>query len=304
MTRSHLKIYRGLPRSGKTTLAEGEASSYEDRLVGRDHIRKFIGVKGFVGSVEQEREVTELQERMILKGLRNGQVVHVDDMNLRDKYVKRLIGLAEYAEVPFQVVDLTHIDPYVCISRDANRFRSVGKSFIIDQYNRFIKGRGHPLPVPEGLLERVTPEPYLARQGSVPAFLIDIDGTVALHEGVRRHHDYHLVSQDLPNQAVIDVVRSSIGSGGLYPLFVSGRPDSCREATKHWIHKHVSVGSYTLLMRKTGDHRPDWMVKLEIFNNKIRDLYDVKYALDDRNQVVEMYRDMGLTVLQVAKGNF
>jgi hypothetical protein len=61
---------------------------------------------------------------------------------------------------------------------------------------------------------------------------------------------------------------------------------------------------FHLYMRPEGDMRKDAIVKLEIFDNEIRDNYDVQFALDDRNQVVEAYRSIGLTVLQVADGEF
>ena len=32
--------------------------------------------------------------------------------------------------------------------------------------------------------------------------------------------------------------------------------------------------------------------------------YNVKFVLDDRNRVVEMWRSLGLTCLQVADGDF
>ena len=57
-------------------------------------------------------------------------------------------------------------------------------------------------------------------------------------------------------------------------------------------------------MREEGDRRKDNIVKYEIFNKFIRDKYCVNYVLDDRNQVVEMWRKLGLRTLQVADGNF
>lgn len=85
-------------------------------------------------------------------------------------------------------------------------------------------------------------------------------------------------------------------------LFVSGRPiDPCGKLTEDWLDKHHLFGRH-LFMRQGGDHRPDYIVKQEILDllpkNRIR------YVLDDRNQVVEMWRRNGLTCLQVADGNF
>ena len=57
-------------------------------------------------------------------------------------------------------------------------------------------------------------------------------------------------------------------------------------------------------MRKTGDNRKDAIVKREIYETHIKDKYQVDYVLYDRNQVVEMWRSLGLTCLQVADGDF
>lgn len=53
-----------------------------------------------------------------------------------------------------------------------------------------------------------------------------------------------------------------------------------------------------------GDMRKDSIVKRELFDAHIRDVYDVHYVLDDRQQVVDMWRGLGLAVFQVAPGDF
>ena len=57
-------------------------------------------------------------------------------------------------------------------------------------------------------------------------------------------------------------------------------------------------------MRKEGDNRPDEVVKEEIFNENIRGNYSVRFVLDDRSKVVDMWRQLGLKCLQVAEGDF
>ena len=57
-------------------------------------------------------------------------------------------------------------------------------------------------------------------------------------------------------------------------------------------------------MRKTGDFRKDSIVKKELFDENVRGKYNIEFVLDDRNQVVEMWRSIGLVCLQVADGNF
>jgi hypothetical protein len=57
-------------------------------------------------------------------------------------------------------------------------------------------------------------------------------------------------------------------------------------------------------MRKYGDFRQDSIVKREIYERFIAPDYDILCVLDDRNSVVSMWREIGLTCLQVAEGDF
>lgn len=138
--------------------------------------------------------------------------------------------------------------------------------------------------------------------------LCDVDGTVALmgkgDPGRRGPYDWDRVGDDDPNQPVIDLVGIFHRAG--YPIvFVSGRDEVCREATEAWLYDHyVSHPSSLLFMRRRKDNRPDSEVKAEIYEQQIKGVYSVKYVIDDRDQVVRMWRALGLTVLQVADGNF
>lgn len=57
-------------------------------------------------------------------------------------------------------------------------------------------------------------------------------------------------------------------------------------------------------MRKTGDYRKDCIVKEEIYRKDIEPIYDILFCVDDRKQVVDAWRELGLTCLQCAEGNF
>ena len=58
-------------------------------------------------------------------------------------------------------------------------------------------------------------------------------------------------------------------------------------------------------MRKEYDFRPDHAIKLEMLETlKVYYNCNPKYVFDDRDSVVKMWRDQGLTCLQVAEGNF
>ena len=161
------------------------------------------------------------------------------------------------------------------------------------------------------------------------AIIVDIDGTLALMKGIRNPFDHDKVHLDLPNQPVIDLVNTLIGPDpknrqipNLDVFIFSGRMDvpfdapispdsmgddcnSVGDLTAHWLDKHLGWAAWdSLSLRKNKDFRKDRIVKKEMFDT-IKDTHDVLWVLDDRDQVVDMWRnDLGLTVLQVADGDF
>ena len=58
-------------------------------------------------------------------------------------------------------------------------------------------------------------------------------------------------------------------------------------------------------MRKDEDNRKDSIIKWELYEKHIKPMnVNILFILDDRNQVVEMWRSKGFTVFQVANGDF
>lgn len=86
-------------------------------------------------------------------------------------------------------------------------------------------------------------------------------------------------------------------------LLVTGRPEEYKCQTQQWLKDH-KIQYDALWMRKSGDFRKDFLIKKEIFQDSIRDLYRIIFVLEDRYQVVKMWREQGLTCLQVAEGRF
>lgn len=299
-----LFIYRGLPGSGKTTRAKELQKVTGARIVGRDHLRELLyGLANYKPSNSKEQEVTRLQEKMIRDGLRADQMVIVDDMNLKAKYMRRLMEIATQEGAEYSIIDLTDTPVETCVERDLARDRQVRPEQIRDLHKRFIQGKPYPLPLPETAEKPSEGLVYEPPADAPPALIVDIDGTVAKMNG-RSPYDYTKVSEDLPNEPVIGIVKLYYELG-YEILFTSGRPDSCREDTVKWIKENINLGwDYRLLMRNAGDHRKDSVVKRELFDRHIRENFRVEFVLDDRNQVVEMWRSLGLTCLQVAEGNF
>lgn len=85
-------------------------------------------------------------------------------------------------------------------------------------------------------------------------------------------------------------------------LFVSGRPRDYEKQTTEWLMSNGFPGA--LYMRDSGDFRKDSIIKEELYRRLIEPKYDVLFCIDDRKQVVEMWRSIGLTCLQCAEGEF
>ena len=151
----------------------------------------------------------------------------------------------------------------------------------------------------------------------------DIDGTIALMKGKRGPFEYHKAFEDEPNQPDIDVlIATQSYYANLYNtqvdiFFTSARENKditnklndfrdVAELTQAWVKKYIPGPSefHRFIFREAGDYRKDAFVKFEI-GKEIMEEYDVLCVFDDRNQVVDMWRN-GLNRLcfQVADGDF
>jgi hypothetical protein len=80
---------------------------------------------------------------------------------------------------------------------------------------------------------------------------------------------------------------------------MSGREDLVRGATEAWLDRH-GLPWEALYMRAAGDHRKDSVVKRELFDAHVAGRYNVAFVIDDRPQVVRMWREeLGLFVFDV-----
>jgi len=86
-------------------------------------------------------------------------------------------------------------------------------------------------------------------------------------------------------------------------ILLSGRDAVCRPETEKWLVDH-KVPYDALYMRSEGNCDADHDTKERLFWEYVAPRYDVKFILDDRNQVVDRWREMGMKCLQVAPGDF
>lgn len=151
-------------------------------------------------------------------------------------------------------------------------------------------------------------------------WIIDVDGTLA-RRGDRDPYDLTCVGKDLPNEPVVELVHALMDQVGERRIFiVSGRQDCCRVDTEEWLTRY-GIRYRALFMRATGDARKDSDVKFEMFLHRIKpvvleDLMGEEQTdwamiplssfriLDDRDQCVKMWRDLGVFCAQVGQGDF
>lgn len=300
---STLTITRGLPASGKTTWAKSwvAVDPAGRARINRDDFRAMMFDRPDY-TWPQEAAVTEATRAAVRALLAAGRDVVADDMNLRPRYVREWARFAAANGAGFEVVEFPlSVDDSVI--RDAARPRPVGEATIRKMGQRYLV-KGQLQPIPDD-----TPDPsagadlplYVPKPGTAPAVIVDIDGTLALMAD-RSPYDLTRVHEDRANTAVIEAVHAA-ELAGMSIIYCSGREDSSRDVTQAWLDTHVGIAA-PLLMRAAEDRRKDSIVKRELFDAHIRDEYDVRYVLDDRQQVVDMWRALGLTVFQVAPGDF
>ena len=337
---SKLIFLRGLPGSGKTTYAM-ELVRNADPLslfvrVNKDDIRVKLGMSRKGYKREQEFAVVDHRDHLITEALKMGLNVVSDDTNFGKKHEPRLRQIAKDLGAEFEVKDFTDVPVDVCIARDALRVGDacVGESVI---WGMAESGLGIKRPVqsileaPRAILDGVLVDPlHLGRENgsneqyismgsyiltpyvsdpSLPDCIVcDLDGTLAIHNN-RGPYDFQKCDTDTLNTPIWVILDTferewwEHAEGNNRIIYLSGRDDSVQRLTETWLREN-GCPEGPLFMRKTGDTRKDCIIKAEIFDREIRGKYNVLFCLEDRDQMVKLYRDMGLCCLQCNYGAF
>jgi len=285
-------IMKGLPGSGKSTYARKLLNEFPNayKRINRDELRAMFD-DGKV-SRGNEKFVKQVRDLLIMKALESGKHVIVDDLNLSPKNENRIQQLVnEYKsksgeEVKIEIHEM-ETSMLESMRRDAQREKPVGKNVIRKLARQFEK-EGHR---------------YRTQDESLPkAILCDLDGTLAILNGRDPFIAKDCFNDEL-NKPVADLVKLKAATGSKILLF-SGRLDTYKVETMQWLEKY-EIPYDDLRMRKAGDQRKDSIVKKEFFEELAGGKYYVEFVLDDRNQVVDLWRDeLHLPCFQVYYGDF
>ncbi len=291
------KVYitKGLPASGKSTWAKELIAEKPNvyKRINKDDLRAMLDAGKWTKN--NEKFVLKVRDMIILEALKDGKHVIVDDTNLHERHEIRIKDLVKeytketghqvHVEVKFFDVPLAE-----CIKRDLQRPHSVGEAVIRRMHKMFLTTNDDP----RGMYR-------LAQDETLPkAIICDLDGTLALLN--RNPFDASTCDQDLLNTPVANVVKN-YKNLGYEIILLSGRQDKYKEPTLVFLEKH-EIPFDQLIMRRSADQRKDRIIKKEIFDNQIKGKWFVEFILDDRNQVVDMWREEGLVCYQVAPGDF
>lgn len=288
-------ILRGLPASGKSTLAKtlvAENKGMYKRL-NKDELRAMLDSSHH--TTHNEKFVERVRDLMLIEALKDGKHVIIDDTNLSDRPVERIRNLVQKycKDTGDQVqVDVRTIEASLeeCIDRDRQRAQPVGREVILRMHRQHVLG------------DERGPH-YQAQDATLPkAVICDLDGTLAIIRG-RSPFDGMACGSDLLNEPIARLLRLYHASG-VQVLLMSGRQEEAQEATREWLQRH-EIPYDALIMRKTGDARKDSIVKKELYEAHVRGQFHIEVVLDDRNQVVDLWRlELGLPCLQVNYGDF
>lgn len=285
-------LMRGLPASGKSTYAKQLVDSAPNtyKRINRDDLRMMFD-NGYTSN-GNEKFVKKVRDILIVKALEEGKSVVVDDTNLSERNFSRISQLvSDYNKQHNQnvQVEVKEFDTPVneCIERDAQREKPVGEKVIRQMHRQFFDDGVRYNPKDETLPK---------------AIICDLDGTLALLNG-RDPFNAEGCENDLLNEPVANTVKTYAGLGYKILLF-SGRKQMHQPPTERWLAKY-NIPYDVLALRGNEDNRKDAIIKREIFEANAAGKYQIEFVLDDRDQVVNMWRDeLKLPCYQVYYGNF
>ena len=300
-----LLILVGAPGSGKSTFARYFIRTEDNWVrVNRDDFRLMQFGDTLMSPFYEER-ITKMVEASVITLLKHHTNVIIDATNCSLRTLEDMIqAYTEYADISFKVFDLS-VEELVkrCDKRCEQTGKFIPKSAIEKHVTQlqYTKEKFDFKSIPRAVKEATLT--YATQDSSLPkAIICDLDGTLSLLNG-RDPYDASSADEDGLNAPVASVLAMAKAQG-YKVILLSGREQLYREPTERFLLKR-QIAYDLLLMRTTNDYRKDNVIKKELFQQEIAGKYFIEFLLDDRNQVVEMWRkDLHLPCFQVNYGDF
>jgi phosphoglycolate phosphatase-like HAD superfamily hydrolase len=145
--------------------------------------------------------------------------------------------------------------------------------------------------------------------------IFDLDGTLALidkRRAMAAKPDGKInwkvffapenIQLDEPNVPVIKTFQAMKAAGFRVGIF-SGRDSISRKETEAWLAGN-GIDPDFFKMRPQGTFTPDDVLKKDWLDQEIAAGHEILCIFDDRDKVVKMWRDNGLSCFQVNPGDF
>ena len=299
MEKKKLILCRGIQGSGKTYFAKAWVNEDpENRVrINNDDIRNMLG-KYWVTS--RENLVSSIKKNMAEEAINRGYDIVVDNMNLNPKEIlfwKDMVKMANMDPDGYQY-EIEFKDFFIpleeCIRRDAMRPNPIGEKVIRETWKRY-----------KHFIQTTEVERYVDNlreyTGKPKCIVIDMDSTMCFNTTKRPWFGEGAAEgmiNDVPNTGMCDMIRKL--QEDFVIVVATGRDTSQADVTKQWLAKQ-GINPDEFYFRTNGDFRKGVVVKKEQIE-KILETYDIVSIFEDCEPIVQMYREMGLTVLQPNKG--
>ena len=305
MEKKKLILTRGIQGSGKSTWArQWVEEDPEHRIrINNDDIRNMLGPYWIP---DREKVVSTIKLRTAQVAMDLGYDVVVDNMNLNSKeikfweeiikrYSREITSVSSSSGYEYEIEFKDFFIPLEeCIRRDAMRPNPIGEKVIRETWKRY----KHFIQTTE--VERHV-DNMRRYTGKPKCIVIDMDSTMCFNVTKRPWFGEGAAEgmiNDVPNTGVCEMIRQL---QDYYDIVVAtGRDTSQEEVTRQWLAKQ-GINPDEFYFRTNGDCRKGVVVKKEQIE-KILETYDIVSIFEDCEPIVQMYREMGLTVLQPNKG--
>jgi predicted kinase len=296
---SKILILQGPPCSGKSTWAKDFIINNPDYgYANRDTIRYRLGNSKY--TLKKEKEVTDIETAEILKYIQEGKNVIIDDTNLNPATINKWKFLAASCNADIEYKRF--YVPYKTALERAKKRKAEGglyisKNTILDFYKHYFK---------KELEDEMTDKRVIRMpQKELPkAVICDLDATLALHQG-RTPFDWSRILEDKPEPRLKQLLDLFV-KNDIKILFLTGRTEDALDNTVQWIYEniHLTENQYELFLRDNKDfsHGDDY--KRKVYNDFIKDKFNILCVFEDSNKCVKMFREEGLLTCQVENSDF
>lgn len=140
------------------------------------------------------------------------------------------------------------------------------------------------------------------------ATLLDMDGSLvdvssALSHVLKQTKDWDAFHSEAclcpPLQEGIEFAIERYNAGDTI-VVGTARMQTWHRPSRLWLEKELPMPFDGPFMREDGDFRPDYIVKREMYH-RLSLVYDIRYALEDSPAVIEVWKELGITVKEMER---